>query len=154
VFTYSFPLLLPYVVFHHLAPAAPPQDVVGESYSHDTLLIQWLPPPSEQQHGPIVGYKVLYVENIKDKTSADADSMVVRDTTQARLSNLQIYTEYKIWVLAFTSAGDSPMSSPVIVRTLESGGYSIAQIIMQKSHNPLNLFCEYVEKLTNERTLL
>lgn len=113
---------------HHLAPAVPPQDVYGQAISHDTISVQWKPPPSEHQHGPILGYKVLYLESESQKTEADAHSVKVTDT-RARLTNLEIWTEYKIWVLAFTSAGDSPLSQPISVVTEESGRYPNATMV-------------------------
>lgn len=108
---------------HHLEPAVPPQDVSGRPLSHDSILVEWRPPPIDSQNGAILGYKVLYVENEDGKTEVDAKSLEVTET-RAELTNLQIYVEYKIWVLAFTSAGDSPMSSEIVIRTMESGRYS------------------------------
>lgn len=105
---------------HHLAPAAPPQDVFGQSHTPESISIEWQPPPSEHQNGQILGYKVLFVVNEDGKTVTDAESVEVSDTS-VQLNNLQIFTEYKIWVLAFTSAGDSPMSPPIVVRTRDSG---------------------------------
>ncbi|WAR22990.1 LAR-like protein [Mya arenaria] len=100
-------------------PGAPPQAVSGRPLSHSSVLLEWKPPPSDKQNGNILGYKVLYVVNEDGKTEADAQSVEVTKT-EAVLEKLHTYTEYKFWVLAYTAAGDSPMSPPVRVVTHES----------------------------------
>ncbi|KAH3831840.1 hypothetical protein DPMN_105112, partial [Dreissena polymorpha] len=101
-------------------PTAPPQSVSGRPLSHNSILVEWSPPPANQQNGNIAGYKVLYVINEDGKTEVEADVMRVGVVTRAQLENLETWADYKIWVVAFTAAGDSPMSPPIIVKTHES----------------------------------
>jgi netrin-G3 ligand len=54
----------------------------------------------------------------------DEDASVVKvgkDARKLMLGELSIWTDYKIWVLAFTSVGEGPSSSPIIVKTQEDG---------------------------------
>ncbi|KAH3720982.1 hypothetical protein DPMN_063894 [Dreissena polymorpha] len=102
------------------APTAPPQSVSGRPLSHNSILVEWSPPPANQQNGNIVGYKVLYIINEDGKTEVEADVMRVGVVTRAQLENLETWADYKIWVVAFTAAGDSPMSPPIIVKTHKS----------------------------------
>jgi netrin-G3 ligand len=55
-------------------------------------------------------------------TDEDASVLKVgKDARMLMLGDLSIWTDYKIWVLAFTSVGDGPSSSPIIVKTQEDG---------------------------------
>ncbi|KAL4236406.1 hypothetical protein ACF0H5_004791 [Mactra antiquata] len=100
-------------------PAAPPQAVSGRPLTDKSILVEWRPPPQDQQNGIIMGYRVFYLKSEDNIDDNDADSVEVGDT-EATLTNLDTWTEYKIWVLAYTAAGDSPQSLPIYVKTHES----------------------------------
>ena len=104
-----------------LEPGAPPQAVSGRPLNHESVLIEWKPPPISQQNGNILGYKILYVDN-EEGANNESDAKVMEvSKTEAVVENLKIWTEYKFWVRAYTQAGDSPSSPPIIVKTQESG---------------------------------
>lgn len=60
----------------------------------------------------------MYKESGADKfkvinVDADVNSYILTD--------LATWTQYKIWLLAFTSVGDGPKSTPILVNTEEDG---------------------------------
>lgn len=99
-------------------PGAPPQNVSGEAVSPTAIRVTWSPPPAERSNGPIVYYKLQYVE--KDRSDSDA-FVVLLNSTEFTLDELKRWTEYKIWVSAGTKVGDGPASYPIYARTHEDG---------------------------------
>ncbi|XP_036361663.1 receptor-type tyrosine-protein phosphatase F isoform X7 [Octopus sinensis] len=102
------------------APGAPPLAVSGIALDSRRLNITWKPPPRTKQNGDITGYKIMYVENDGVKTKNDA--LVVNvdaDVNSYILTDLSKWTQYKIWLLAYTSIGESPSSQPILVSTEE-----------------------------------
>nr|XP_034313381.1 receptor-type tyrosine-protein phosphatase F isoform X4 [Crassostrea gigas] len=102
-----------------LVPSAAPQAVSGMPYKDSrSIKVTWKPPPKDQQNGEIQGYKIFYVKNEKSQTDQDAKSVSV-EAEEIVLGELEIFTEYKIWVIAFTTVGDGPRSQPIRVWTNE-----------------------------------
>lgn len=100
-------------------PSAAPQAVSGMPYKDSrSIKVTWKPPPKDQQNGEIQGYKIFYVKNEKSQTDQDAKSASV-EAEEIVLGELEIFTEYKIWVIAFTTVGDGPRSQPIRVWTNE-----------------------------------
>lgn len=124
---------------HHLAPSAPPQAVSGRPLTDNSILVEWRPPPDDQRNGLILGYRVFYLKSEENLSDKDAQSVEV-DRTEATLTGLDTWTEYKIWVLGYTMTGESPQSMPIFVKTHESGRY-FEQMMMPLSTNLLT----YVE---------
>ena len=109
---------------NHSAPGAPPQAVAGQPLSPTSVLVKWKPPPPDQRNGNIKGYKVFYVKNDDGVTEKDAQVLEVpHNKLEATIDKLAIWTQYKLWVVAFTAAGDGPLSPPIILTTAESGRY-------------------------------
>ncbi|KAK3612593.1 hypothetical protein CHS0354_042101 [Potamilus streckersoni] len=101
-------------------PSAAPQAVSGKSINSRSVEVTWKPPPPDKQNGRIVGYKILFVENSSRSTEKDAQvEDVASEARSVLLQSLSTWTVYKIWVLAFTSVGDGPLSEPIWVRTDE-----------------------------------
>ncbi|XP_062594902.1 receptor-type tyrosine-protein phosphatase F-like isoform X2 [Saccostrea cucullata] len=102
-------------------PSAAPQAVSGMPYKDSrSIKVTWKPPPKDQQNGEIRGYKIFYVKYDPSQTDQDATSSSVgAENQEIVLGKLEIFTEYKIWVLAFTSVGDGPSSPPIRVWTNE-----------------------------------
>ncbi|KAL3869070.1 hypothetical protein ACJMK2_041796, partial [Sinanodonta woodiana] len=101
-------------------PSAPPQAVSGKPINSRSIEVTWKPPPPDQQNGRIIGYKILFVENSTRSTEKDAKiEDVASDARSVFLQSLSTWTAYKIWVLAYTSVGDGPLSHPIVVRTDE-----------------------------------
>ena len=89
--------------------------------SSTALRVVWSPPPENKQNGMIVYYKIFYVP----KTRSDSEATVVEiknpGAREFVLDELLKWTDYRIWMLAGTSVGDGPKSSPTEVRTDEDG---------------------------------
>lgn len=84
-----------------------------------SIHMSWEPPPANWTNGEITYYKVFKVQ--ANKSDSSADMAVVKNQTKITLDELQKWTEYRLWVLAGTTIGDGPISSPITVRTLEDG---------------------------------
>ncbi|KAL5018087.1 hypothetical protein ScPMuIL_003809 [Solemya velum] len=101
-------------------PTAPPQNVTAKPLSSTTINVTWSHPDSQQIHGINQGYKVQAarvgtggVEVVEIMPPAPYNSQ------STMLTNLRKYTEYSVTVLCYTSKGNGPESSPIILRTLE-----------------------------------
>lgn len=66
---------------------------------------------------------MFYLKTEDGLSDSEAESVEVT-VNMATLTKLDVWTEYKIWVLGFTVAGDSPQSPPIFVKTHESGRYT------------------------------
>lgn len=108
-----------------IVPTAAPQAVSGMPFKDSrSIKVTWKPPPKDQQNGEIKGYKIFNVKYENSQTDQDAKSSLVdAESQELVLGDLEIYTEYKIWVLAFTKVGDGPSSQPIRVWTNEDGRY-------------------------------
>ena len=104
-------------------PSAPPQNVLTEALDSQTIKVQWDPPARDKQNGQILGYRVLYTEadSVRGFDEATRLNIGERQRTSAEIGNLRKFTDYKIWVVAYTSVGDGPPSDVVIKRTDEDG---------------------------------
>ena len=106
-----------------LVPGAPPAEVSAYPESSSSLRVVWQPPPENKQNGVISYYKIFYVS----KARSDSDATVIKiDSPSARefvIDELGKWTNYRIWMLAGTSVGDGPKSSPIDVKTDEDGRY-------------------------------
>lgn len=125
----------PKTLWHHytIVPSAAPQAVSGMPYKDSrSIKVTWKPPPKDQQNGEIQGYKIFYVKNEKSQTDQDAKSVSV-EAEEIVLGELEIFTEYKIWVIAFTTVGDGPRSQPIRVWTNEDGRYTASPILSKSS---------------------
>ncbi|VDI79187.1 receptor-type tyrosine-protein phosphatase delta [Mytilus galloprovincialis] len=101
-------------------PSAAPQAVTGQPVSKNSIKVTWKPPPVEKHNGEIEGYRIYFRKNDSDLTDEDATTVKVgKDARMLMLGELNIWTDYMIWVLSFTSVGDGPPSPTIIVRTQE-----------------------------------
>ena len=73
-------------------------------------------------------YRLIYRHFISSSTaswqlpSADSRNGIIIGFMDSDVTGLDIYTEYEFEVLAFTSVGDGPKSSPLlVVRTMKDG---------------------------------
>ena len=102
-------------------PGAPPQNVAAYAESSTSLRVVWEPPPENKQNGMIVYYKIFYVP----KSRSDSDATVVEiknpGAREFVLDELLKWKDYRIWMLAGTSVGDGPKSTPIEVKTDEDG---------------------------------
>ena len=81
----------------------------------------WQLPPADFRNGIIIGFKLFY----KTRGSAGAaTTLTINNGTASSkdVTGLDIYTEYEFEMLAFTSVGDGPRSSLVVVaKTMKDG---------------------------------
>ena len=84
-----------------------------------SLLASWKPVPSGHENGVITGYKVLYVDinQSQPKMSINVSSAVL----SVNLTNLMVYTNYCVQVLASTREGEGVLSNCVVASTDEGG---------------------------------
>ena len=101
-----------------LVPSIAPTNVRVSKLQFSELKVQWDPIPEHSANGRLLGYRVYYQEysswygyGIKTaNTSGPYVHMVV-------LRGLKAGQRYRIWVLAFTSAGVGPQSSSHYITT-------------------------------------
>lgn len=102
-----------------LVPSSPPESPKCDVLSSTSIYITWSPPPSDSQNGKVRGYKVFYIatDEIYDK-----EMNVVKSNNQyLTVENLKKYTNYSIWVLAYTKVGDGVKTKQLFCRTYEDG---------------------------------
>ena len=102
-------------------PGAPPQSVAAYAESSSSLRVVWEPPPENKQNGMIVYYKIFYVPNSRSDSKATVVEMKDPGAREFVLDELLKWKTYRIWMLAGTTVGDGPKSTPIEVRTDEDG---------------------------------
>lgn len=108
-----------FLYFIALVPSTPPENPKCNVLSSTSIYITWSPPPADSQNGKIRGYKVVYIasDDIYDK-----DPQIVKSNNQyLTIDNLRKYTNYSVWVLAYTKVGDGVKSKQMSCQTHEDG---------------------------------
>ncbi len=128
-----FDFVLYYVLSHRLfvhvnhllnlsiaAPSQPPSNFSVTVKTSTSIRASWQLPPADATHGIIEGFKLFYERNDSVGTS---NVMVISDDgiLTKVVTQLEKYTLYDFQVLTFTSVGDGPNSSVLVVRTKEDG---------------------------------
>ena len=115
-------LIIIYVcsVLSFLGPSQSPDSFYVTATTSTSITANWQLPSADGRNGIIRGFKLFY------KRKDDASSPTILTINSAgiltrRVTGLDIYTEYKFQVSAFTSAGDGPKSTVLIKRTKEDG---------------------------------
>lgn len=82
------------------------------------MRLTWVAPLASQQNGDLLGYKIFYLATSQ---SIDKEEMEVVPASHVAhsLPFMDMFTEYRIQIVAFNPAGDGPRSVPVTVRTLQ-----------------------------------
>ena len=107
---------------YSLVPTAPPQEVRGQAINSEKVTVTWKPPPEQHQNGQLVGYRVRYAEADSAVEVQEAQMLVIEASrTSCEISDLKKWTQYKVWVAAYTQIGDGPYSDVIIVQTDEDG---------------------------------
>ncbi|KAG7488136.1 hypothetical protein MATL_G00032160 [Megalops atlanticus] len=100
-------------------PSAPPQDVHLVSLSSTSIKVSWVAPPAASRHGAIVDYTVAYqAVNGEDMERHEATG-IGADASSYVLEGLEKWTEYQVWVRAYTNVGPGPESPGALIRTSE-----------------------------------
>uniref|UniRef100_A0A1B0GF88 Down syndrome cell adhesion molecule-like protein Dscam2 n=1 Tax=Glossina morsitans morsitans TaxID=37546 RepID=A0A1B0GF88_GLOMM len=98
-------------------PSSPPESPQCDVLSSTSIYITWSPPDIDGQNGKIKGYKVFYI-TIDELYETDPE--VVKSTNQyVTIENLHKYTNYSVWVLAYTKIGDGAKTKAFYCRTHE-----------------------------------
>ena len=128
-------------------PGAPPQMVNAYPESSTSLRIVWEPPPENKQNGVIAYYKIFYVP----KTRSDSEATVIEiKNANARefvIDELMKWAGYRVWMLAGTSVGDGPKSSPIEIQTDEDGTYLPSLTSIQSPYNSHRSTSNVVDRL-------
>ncbi|XP_046708916.1 protein sidekick-2-like isoform X2 [Silurus meridionalis] len=99
-------------------PSAPPQNVIASGRTNSSIMIQWQPPPENQQNGALRGYIIRYrltglPVDIQYKNISNPE------VTNLLLEDLIIWTNYEIEVAAYNGAGLGVYSHKVMEWTLQ-----------------------------------
>ena len=112
-------LQLTYSTFLITVPYKPPANLTGEATSSTSIFVKWDPVVLPNIRGILRGYTVYYEEAPSSvHPSALRNLTVDMSVTDTRLVNLQKYTEYHIWLTAFTTR-EGLLSNSIFVRTHE-----------------------------------
>ncbi|CAL1265790.1 unnamed protein product [Larinioides sclopetarius] len=102
------------------APSSPPLEVTGVTLNSRSLRISWEPPPKNHWNGVLKFYKVLFLKADRPPVPGTATTKIVdAKDTHVVLDKLSTWTEYRVWVLAGTEAGEGPLSEAIVLRTDE-----------------------------------
>ena len=101
------------------APYKSPGNLTGDATSSTSIFVQWDALVLPNIRGILRGYRVYY-----EVAPGSVHGSVLRNTsvdisvTEAELFNLHKFTEYRIWVTAFTTR-EGELSDSIFVRTRE-----------------------------------
>ena len=113
VFVYKQNLRLIFVYLYFLAPEiAPPNTTVHDHYSATEMLITWGAIPKDLENGYLLGYRLFYKryqEAGLDLVGEEfVDVILDRFTLQYKMTGLQSYAKYEIYIYGYSIAGDGP----------------------------------------------
>ena len=101
-------------------PSAAPLNVTGHNTSSTSILVVYGDIPAFDQNGIITSYTITY-QSLTEGNNGSA--IAGPNDHQKELTNLREYVDYEITVLASTSKGYGPQSSPILVSTDEDSKY-------------------------------
>jgi len=101
------------------APSAPPSDLQLHMANASALNVYWNDVPLIHQDGVILGYRLLLQR--EDGGSVVRNITLGPDVHGYIVSDLLIFQNYSVQILAFTMKGDGPLSEKVYRMTDESG---------------------------------
>ncbi|XP_068727262.1 uncharacterized protein [Montipora capricornis] len=98
-------------------PRSPPANLTVQTAGNTSLSVSWKPVPPGHENGVIIGYKVFYVDISQSKTNRSVN--VSSSVLSVNLTNLLVYTNYCVQVVAFTREGEGVLSECVMASTDE-----------------------------------
>uniref|UniRef100_A0A3Q1CYA9 Receptor-type tyrosine-protein phosphatase F n=1 Tax=Amphiprion ocellaris TaxID=80972 RepID=A0A3Q1CYA9_AMPOC len=101
------------------AQSSPPQEVRLLSLSSTSIKVSWVAPPTDSRSGEIVSYSLAYQAVTGEDLKRHQVSGIGADVTSFVLEDLHKWTEYLVWVRAYTDIGPGPESSAARIRTKE-----------------------------------
>jgi len=123
--------------------------------------VSWRPPAERHRNGVVTGYRVRYAsewaaaapssggQRQQQGSGSDPprDAVTVMMTGLDRtctIAGLSTWTVYRIWVSAFTRAGEGPHSDMIVVQTDEGGTFVRARKLRPKHTNNCFLAVDYI----------
>ena len=101
-----------------VVPSGAPESFTAVSTGVTTVSLAWQLPRPEHRNGIIIGYTV----SLSSVSSAETRRVTTTDTNLT-VTSLSPYTIYECVVAAYTSIGDGPPSSIILVRTDETSRF-------------------------------
>ncbi|XP_065845955.1 usherin-like isoform X2 [Oscarella lobularis] len=96
-------------------PSSAPQNLfVAASYGREGLFITWDELPCTQVNGLLQKYVIYYQ---RENMSSSVSISISPSSNKYTLLNLESFTEYSVWMQAFTGAGGGPFTEVVRKRT-------------------------------------
>ena len=95
-----------------------PREVTAVAVTSTEVRLSWVAPLASQQNGDLLGYKIFYVATNQSTDREEMEVVPASHLTHS-LPFMDMFTEYRLHIVAFNPAGDGPRSSPITVRTLE-----------------------------------
>ena len=106
-------------LFLSIAPSAPPSGLQVHMANSSALNVYWNDVPLIHQDGVILGYRLVLEK--EDGGPVVWNRTLGPDVHGYIVSDLLIFQNYSVQILAFTSKGDGPLSQKVYQLTDESG---------------------------------
>jgi len=104
--------------YYTIDPSGPPLQVNAVVLSSNEVLLSWIPPESEKQHGIIVQYSIVITDVYFNVSSR---SIIVGVSSEHTLTELEEYALYTYQISAGNTAGFGPFSVAQNFTTLEAG---------------------------------
>ena len=99
-------------------PSGAPQSFTAISTGITTISLAWQLPLPEERNGIITGYTV----SLSSVSSAETRRLTTT-ATNLTVTSLTPYTTYECIIAAFTSIGEGPPSSIILVQTAETSKF-------------------------------
>ena len=114
-----------------VAPSAAPLRVESAAVNTSSIRVSWRPPAEHDRNGVITGYRVRYAaqwtghqDHLNSDPPRDATTVMTSGSDRSSvIAGLATWTAYRIWVSAFTRAGEGPHSDMIVVQTDEGGTF-------------------------------
>ena len=90
-------------------PSKAPRLDSAETINSTSVFLKWQPVPLDSRNGIIIRYTIHFRDEEKDK---DGSKIVTASAVNATVNGLRQKAEYSFWIVAATSKGDGPPSSP------------------------------------------
>jgi roundabout axon guidance receptor 2 len=94
-------------------PSAPPENLSVKIVNLTSATIEWSPPAPQHRNGNLLGYNIHIQGNI---STLHSNITLNATITSITLHNLTTGAVYSVRVLAFTTVGPGPFSSPIALR--------------------------------------
>lgn len=118
-------MFYPNTFYIHTDPSGTPSNISGIALNSTHIHLTWDPPPSDQLHGELRGYRIDVVER---ETGTTLNFSSNPEFTIATIGPLHPYYIYKCKISAVT-VGEGPPSTVITVRTAEDGMFLNCSIV-------------------------